>query len=59
MYYGEQLVNTSFAMPLYDMKYGLHADYKTQTNLHVSHNDTGKLSGSKPTAAGITGQDIK
>jgi hypothetical protein len=26
LYYGEQLVNISFAMPLHDVKYGLHAD---------------------------------
>jgi hypothetical protein len=26
MYYGEQLVNISFAMPLHDVKFGLHAD---------------------------------
>jgi hypothetical protein len=26
MYYGEQLVNISFAMPLHDVKFGLHAE---------------------------------
>jgi hypothetical protein len=26
MYYGEQLVNISFALPLHDVKFGLHAD---------------------------------
>jgi hypothetical protein len=26
MYYGEQLVNISFGMPLHDVKFGLHAD---------------------------------
>jgi len=26
MYYGEQLVNISSAMPLHDVKFGLHAD---------------------------------
>jgi len=46
MYYGEQLVNISFVMSLHDVKFGLYADYKTQTNPHVSHNDSGKLSGS-------------